>query len=72
MKFGAVVDGVWTVVGIVDKRIGDPPEPLSINPMLDGIATTMAKIREFAGRPKDHWGLTPIRNLRSCSRGGRN
>jgi hypothetical protein len=60
MKFGAVVDGVWTVVGIVDGRIGEPPEPVKINPMLDGVITAMAGIREIAGRPKDHWGFTPI------------
>jgi hypothetical protein len=60
MKFGAVVDGVWTIVGIVDGRIGKPPEPVTISPALDGIVTAMAAFREFAGRPRDHWGLTPI------------
>jgi hypothetical protein len=60
MKFGAVIDGVWTVVGIVDGRIGDPPPSLSINPMLDGVISAMSLLREAVGRPKDHWGLTPI------------
>jgi hypothetical protein len=60
MKFGAVVDGLWTVVGIVDGRIGDPPKPLPINPLLDGFVSAMASLREVVGRPKDHWGLTPI------------
>lgn len=60
MKFGAVVDGLWTVVGIVDGMIGDPPAPLKINLILDSIVTAMAGIREAVGRPKDHWGLTPI------------
>lgn len=60
MEFGAVVDGVWTVVGIVDGRIGDTPEPVKTNPMLDGVLAAMASIREVIGRPKDHFGLTPI------------
>jgi len=60
MKFGAVVDGLWTVVGIVDGRIGDPAEPLKISPVLDGVVTAMSGLREAIGRPKDHWGLTPI------------
>ena len=60
MKFGAVIDGVWTVVGIIDGRIGDAPDPLKLNPVLDGIITAMAGIREIVGRPKDHWGITPI------------
>jgi hypothetical protein len=60
MKFGAVVDGLWTVVGIVDGRIGDGCEPLRINPVLDGVVTAMSALRETIGRPKDHWGLTPI------------
>jgi hypothetical protein len=60
MKFGAVVDGIWTVVGIVDGRIGDTPEPLKISPVLDGVVTAMSALREVIGRPKDHWGITPI------------
>ena len=60
MKFGATVDGVWTVVGIVDGGIGDAPEPWSINPVLDGVVTAMAGLREAIGRPKNYWGPTPI------------
>jgi hypothetical protein len=60
MKFGAVIDGLWTVVGIVDGRIGDAPTPLPVSPILDGIVTAMSGLREAIGRPKDHWGLTPI------------
>lgn len=60
MKFGAVVDGIWTVVGIVDGRIGDAPEPLKISPILDGVVTAMSGLREAIGRPKDHWGITLI------------
>jgi hypothetical protein len=60
MKFGAVVDGLWTVVGIVDGIIGDAPPPLSISPILDGVVTAMSGLRELIGRPKDHWGLTLI------------
>jgi len=60
MKFGSVVDGLWTVVGIVDGGIGEPPKPLQINPMLDGFVTAMAALRDLIGRPKDHWGITPI------------
>jgi hypothetical protein len=60
MKFGAVVDGLWTVVGIVDGKIGDAPKPLSISPILDGVVTAMSALREAIGRPKDHWGITPI------------
>ncbi|MGO4879418.1 MAG: hypothetical protein ACLP59_01190 [Bryobacteraceae bacterium] len=60
MKYGAVIDGLWTVVGIVDARIGDPPEPWKINPVLDGVVTAMGGLRELIGRPKDNWGLIPI------------
>lgn len=60
MKFGAVVDGLWTVVGIVDGKIGDTTEPLSISPVLDGLIVTMTGLRDLIGRPKNHWGLTPI------------
>lgn len=60
MKYGAVIDGMWTVVGRVDGRIGDAPEPLKVNPVVDGVVTAMAGLRELVGRPKDHWGLTPI------------
>jgi hypothetical protein len=60
MKFGAVIDGLWTVVGIVDGRIGDAPKPISISPIIDGAVSAMSVIREAVGRPKDHWGLTPI------------
>ena len=60
MKFGAIIDGLWTVVGIVDGRIGDVPPPLPINPILDSVITAMSGLREAIGRPKDHWGLTPI------------
>lgn len=60
MKFGAVVDGRWTVVGIVDARIGEPPSPSPVNALLDGVITSVVAIRELFGRPKDHWGITPI------------
>jgi hypothetical protein len=60
MKFGAVVDGLWTVVGIVDGQVGDTSAPLPISPMLDGVITAMSTLRETIGRPKDHFGLTPI------------
>jgi hypothetical protein len=60
MKYGAVIDGLWTVVGIIDGHPGDSPEPLKIGPILDGVVTAMAGLRELIGRPKDHFGLTPI------------
>jgi hypothetical protein len=60
MKYGAVIDGVWTVVGRVDGRPGDFPEPLKVSPLVDGVITAMAGLRELIGRPKDHFGLTPI------------
>jgi hypothetical protein len=60
MKYGAVIDGLWTVVGIVDGRTGDTPEPLKVSPLVDGVIAAMAGLRELVGRPKDHFGLTPI------------
>jgi hypothetical protein len=60
MKYGAVLDGLWTVVGIVDARIGAPTEPWPLNPVLDSIVTAMNGLRELIGRPQGHWGLTPI------------
>jgi len=60
MKFGAIIDGLWTVIGIIDGRIGDAPAPFPINPILDGVVTAMSGLREAIGRPKDHWGVTPI------------
>ena len=60
MKYGAVMDGVWTVVGIVDARIGEPPKPLPLSNVLDHATNAMSLVRGFLGRPEDHWGLTPI------------
>lgn len=60
MKFGAVVDGIWTVLGIVDGMIGEPRAPLPINSVLDGFTTAMSGLREMIGRPRDHWGLSLI------------
>ncbi len=60
MKYGAVLDGLWTVVGIVDARIGSPTEPWKLNPVLDSVVTAMTGLRELIGRPQGHWGLTPI------------
>jgi hypothetical protein len=61
MKFGAAIDGIWTVVGIVDARVGDSPAILETgNSLIDGIATALAGVRQVIGRPKDHWGVTPI------------
>jgi hypothetical protein len=60
MKYGAVLDGLWTVVGIVDARIGSPVESWKLNPVLDGVVTAMNGLRELIGRPQGHWGLTPI------------
>ena len=60
MKYGAVLDGLWTVVGIVDARIGPPTEPWKLNTVLDGVVTAMTGLREIIGRPQDHWGITPI------------
>ena len=60
MKYGAVMDGLWTVVGIVDARIGPAIQPWKLTPVLDSLATAMAGLREIIGRPEGHWGLTPI------------
>ena len=61
MKFGAVMDGVWTVVGIVDGKAGEPDKPFPIgSPMLDASVEMMARLRGFIGRPYSHIGLTPI------------
>lgn len=59
MKFGAVIDGKWTVVGIVDGGIGDSSPALPINDLLDGVIKALVNVREMLGRPKDHWGITP-------------
>src|SRR5260370_3516069 len=42
MKFGAVMDGIWTVVGIVDARIGEPPTPLPLTTVLDQATTAIS------------------------------
>jgi hypothetical protein len=60
MKFGAVIDGLWTIVGIVDARVGDAPQPWKTTPILDAVVTAMSGLRETIGRPRDHWGITPI------------
>jgi len=60
MKYGAVLDGLWTVVGIVDARIGPPTEPSQLNPVLDSVVTAMTGLRDLIGRPQGHWGVTPI------------
>jgi len=33
---------------------------MKVSPLVDGVITAMAGLRELIGRPKDHWGLTPI------------
>lgn len=60
MKYGAVIDGKWTVVGLIDAKIGESPDPLPVNELLDVVIRTLVNVRTFIGRPKDHWGLTPI------------
>jgi hypothetical protein len=70
MKFGAVVDGLWTVVGIVDGRIGDGPEPFSVNPVLDGVIKAMSALREAIGRPTNHRGAHSDCDLCAIARRG--
>jgi hypothetical protein len=60
MKFGVTLDGVWTVIGILDAWVGQPREPLAMNELLDNVAKAMTFLRDTVGRPKNHWGLTPI------------
>ena len=60
MKYGAVIDGLWTVVGIVDGLPGGLQEPMPVSALLDGVMAGMANLRELCGRPTGHWGLTPI------------
>jgi hypothetical protein len=60
MKFGAAIDGLWTVVGIVDGGVA-PATLLPVgSEMLDTLVDTMAKLRGLMGRPQNHFGLTPI------------
>lgn len=60
MKHGAVMDGLWTVIGIVDAGIGVQPKPMPLSDALDGVVTAMATLREHIGRPANHFGITPI------------
>ena len=60
MKFGATLDGLWTVIGIVDAAQGKRQLPLPVNPVIDGVVQAMISLREFIGRPEDHFGITPI------------
>jgi hypothetical protein len=60
MKYGAVMDGIWTSIGIVDGGLGSRPEPLPVNETLDGVVKAMTLLRQFVGRPENHFGFTPI------------
>jgi hypothetical protein len=60
MKYGAVMDGIWTSIGIVDGGIGPQPDPLPVNDTLDGVVKAMTLLRQFVGRPQDHFGFTPL------------
>jgi hypothetical protein len=60
MKYGAAIDGQWRVVGILDAMIGEPSVPVPVNPMIDAVMNSLAFIREQVGRPRTHFGLTPI------------
>jgi hypothetical protein len=61
MKYGATIDVFCTVVGIVDARIGEPPSILDTgNQLIDHAMRALANFRDVLGRPRDHWGLTPI------------
>jgi hypothetical protein len=60
MKYGAVMDGIWTSIGIIDGNPGKPPEPLPLNESLDGVVKLMAIVRQHFGRPENHFGFTPI------------
>jgi hypothetical protein len=61
MKFGAAMDGIWTVVGILDGQPGEPAKPIPLgSAMLDLAVEAMANLRTVVGRPKTHLGLTPI------------
>lgn len=60
MKYGATIDGLWTVVGIVDGMVGPSPDPVQVNPIVDGAVTAMTAFRDLIGRPRDQFGLTPI------------
>lgn len=60
MKHGVAIDGLWTVVGIVDANVGEQPATLPLNDLLNGVVTAMNQLRALIGRPFDHFGLTPI------------
>lgn len=59
MKYGAVIDGTWTVVGILDGFC-IPRQPFPVSPLLDSVMTTTNQLREQIGRPEGFFGLTPI------------
>lgn len=60
MKYGSALDGIWSVVGIIDAKPGLPPEPFRTNELMDGVVSTLDQIRRFVGRPLDYFGITPI------------
>jgi hypothetical protein len=60
MKYGAVIDGRWAVIGIIDAIPGESSEPLPINNLMDAVVKAMTLVRETLGRPKDTIGLTPL------------
>jgi hypothetical protein len=60
MKYGAALDGIWAVVGILDAMPGPRPEPLFMGELLTGVIQSMENVRAQVGRPTTHFGLTPI------------
>lgn len=60
MKYGAVVSGIWAVVGILDAFQGEPSQPVPVNSTIDAAMATLSYIRQQVGRPDNHFGITPI------------
>ena len=63
LKHGVTVQGVWSLLGILDAAPDAqlPASPSSNVPDLVGLMRTLAPpARQLLGRPADHYGVTPL------------
>lgn len=80
LKHGALVPGVWSMLGIVDAFPDVQHEPTEENPSVDDVvaglvspsvgnlAATMAPVaRSMIGRPRTAFGMTPLMIFREVS-----
>ncbi|MGR8933372.1 MAG: hypothetical protein ACU837_03160 [Gammaproteobacteria bacterium] len=73
LKHGSNFAGHWYVLGILDAKPDNGIESITnhhdiANDLIRGMTEMLNMTREFLGRPRDAYGITPIAIFRSVSR----